>query len=59
MDNNNIWDDLPFRNCNLSIDWSENQTTFNSDDSNNGNKWSMFKNIILLYASYCMFKYSI
>ena len=48
MDNNNIWDDLPFRNCNLSIDWSENQTTFNSDDSNNGNKWSMFKNIILL-----------
>ena len=43
MDNNNMWDDLSFRNCSLSIDWTENQTSFDSDISNSSNKWSMFK----------------
>ena len=43
MDNNNMWDDLSFRNCSLSIDWTENQTSFDSDISNSRNKWSMFK----------------
>ena len=39
-----MWYDLPFRNCDLSIDWTENQTSFNSDNSNDVDKWSMFKN---------------
>ena len=36
--------DLPFPNCNLSSDWTENQTSFESDISNSGNKLHMFKN---------------
>ena len=43
MDNNNMWDDVSFRNCSLSIDRTENQTSFDSDISNSSNKWSMFK----------------
>ena len=43
MGNNIMWDDLPFRNCNLSMDWTENQTSFDSDISNSSNKWSIFK----------------
>ena len=39
-----MWDDLPFCNCNLSIDWTENQIIFDRDNSNIGNKWIMFKN---------------
>ena len=39
-----MWDDLPYYNCNLYIDWSENQITFDSNNSNGGGKWIMFKN---------------
>lgn len=29
-----MWDDLPFCNYNLSIDWAENQISFDSGNSN-------------------------
>ena len=35
IDNNNMWNTLPFRNCNLSSDWTEYQNSFDSDDSSN------------------------
>ena len=38
-----MWDDLSFRKCNLSFDWTENQTSFDSDFSNKGNRWNRFK----------------
>ena len=44
IDKNNMLDELPFRNCNLSIDWTDNQTNLDSDVSNSCNKWRMFKN---------------
>ena len=39
-----MWDNFYFCNCNLATDWTENQTSFATDISNSGNKWSMFKN---------------
>ena len=44
IDNNNMWDNFYFCNCNLATDWTENQTSFATDISNSGNKWSMLKN---------------
>ena len=43
IDNNNMWDNFPFCNCNLATDWTKTQTSFATDISNSGNKWSMFK----------------
>ena len=34
VDKNKMWDDLPSRNCNISVDWND----FDSDISNSGNK---------------------
>lgn len=45
---NKIWDDLPFCNCNLSIEWIENQTSFDSDISNSGNKLKIGKCILFI-----------
>ena len=39
-----MWDNFHFCNCNLATDWTENQTSFATDISNSGNKWSMLKN---------------
>ena len=44
-----MWDDLSLRNCDLSIEWTENQISFDGDISNGGNKWSMFKNRGMLF----------
>ena len=33
-----MWDDLPYYNCNLYIDCTENQITFDSNNSNGGGK---------------------
>ena len=45
IDNNNMWVDLPLRNGNLSIHWTEYKTSFDSDIGNCGSKWSMFKSM--------------
>ena len=37
-------DDLPFCNSYFSIDWTENQITFDNDNSNVSYMWNMFKN---------------
>ena len=42
-----MWVDLPFRNSDFSIHWTENQTSFDSDISNSGSMWSMFKNRVM------------
>ena len=34
IDNNSMWDDLPFCNYNLSTEWTENQISFDSGNSN-------------------------
>ena len=44
MDNNSMWDELPFCNFNLSIDWTENEISSYSDNSNADDNWSFFKN---------------
>ena len=44
MDNNSMWDELPFCNFNLSIDWRENEISSYSDNSNTDDNWSFFKN---------------
>ena len=49
LDENNMQDDLPIRNCNFFIDWTVNQTSFGSDCSNIGSKQSMFKNNEMLF----------
>ena len=46
-----MWDDLSLRNCNLTIEWTENQISFDGDISNGGNKWSMFKNRGMLFIN--------
>lgn len=33
-----IWDDFPFSNCSLFVDWIENQTSSDSDISNSDNR---------------------
>ena len=44
IDNNNMWDEIPFCNYNLSIDWTENQISSDSDDSHSDDNWGLFKN---------------
>lgn len=41
--NNNVWDDFPFPNWDLFVDWTENQTSFDSGISNSDNNCSMSK----------------
>ena len=41
--NNKMWDDLPFRKCNLSIDRNEHKFNIESNKSNSGDKWNKFK----------------
>lgn len=41
---NNMWDDLSFSNCNLSVDLAEYQFKIDINNSNSGDKRSMLKN---------------
>ena len=44
-----MWDDLPYRNCNIFIDQTHFQFNIDDNNLNSGDNWSMPKNRVAYF----------